>query len=90
MGDLIPFHYSRPVLCVMDHPAVDVTAGLDGYRLYIHGKVFCEVRTATAAYRLKTALETLHDYGLLDRVADAQGVVRRMLEASLPNDKEPA
>lgn len=42
-----------------ERPEVDVTPGLDGYRVWLRGRIYAEFRTATNAARCAEALTTL-------------------------------
>jgi hypothetical protein len=61
-----------------DRPRVDITPGLDGYRVWLLGTLYAEFRTLSNASRCASALMTLD---ALDCLPDVS--VRRMLERSV-------
>lgn len=76
MNILIPFPLDK-------RPTVDVSACLDGTRVWVHGRRFADFPTITAAARVASALMTLENYGLLDCIRSPSDVVRAGLIASV-------
>lgn len=68
---------------------IDVTGGVDGWRLWINGHPVFE-GTSTAVLRLKAAAEVFQAYGMLSLFRTPQEVTRAMLQASLTEYPEGA
>lgn len=66
-----------------EHPVVDVTGCLAGYRVWLRGQRFWDFATLSDAARIASALTTFEALGLLDCVRSPGEVVRTMLEASV-------
>jgi hypothetical protein len=56
----------EPLPC--ERPSVDISGGVDGFRVWIRGRVYREFRTLTNASRVASALMSLHALGCLDDV----------------------